>query len=138
MSRWRRLERGVALTDEEKQKHSAAILAELAERHAAQAEAPTSKPVAKHTADAEREAEIARLRLELQAQFHQDNGYVRYVDSRGTERWLSPEEAERRSKRRKGKRRPVFEAQWTSRARNVGIALAIVALAVALGLALTH
>ncbi len=49
---------------------------------------------------AARAAEEAAIRGEVTETFWTEKGYVRYVDSRGRERWLPKAEAERRLRRR--------------------------------------
>jgi hypothetical protein len=51
-----------------------------------------------------RREEMDGLRLQLQEKFYEDNGYQIYVDSRGNEMWLSPEEHAWRTSRRGARR----------------------------------
>jgi hypothetical protein len=87
--------------------------------------------------EARREAEIARIRTETRKKFWQDNGYVRYIDSRDAEVWLTKEEYERRTTRRR-KRSRVFTPDWGGRAGRGLMLLGVIALAVILGLFLAR
>jgi hypothetical protein len=55
-------------------------------------------------AQEEQEAEL-QLRRRVEEQFYADNGYKRYIDSRGKARWLLPEEYDWRMKARKERER---------------------------------
>jgi hypothetical protein len=83
--------------------------------------------------EARKEAEIARIRSETRKEFWQDNGYIRYVDSRGAELWLTESEYKRRTTRRK-KRQRVFTPDWGGRAARGLMLLGVIALAVIIGL----
>lgn len=92
----------MALTDEEKREIAERFRAEMAAKYPkASPEEPAPTVL---DPEAEREAEIERLRLELLDEFHRANNFVRHVDSKGQEHWFSPEEYEERSKRRRKKR----------------------------------
>lgn len=128
----------MGLSDDEKDDFADKFRNEIAEKYRRRAELAAQpkkdKPFASTTdPDAEREAELAKLRLEVMDAYHKDNDFVRYVDSRGQERWLSPEEYERMRHRRRRKKRPIYEPIWgNSFRRGLFMAFALV-LAVVLG-----
>jgi hypothetical protein len=66
----------------------------------ARAEERRSRRQARKDEAAARAAEEAAIRGEVTETFWTEKGYVRYVDSRGRERWLPKAEAERRLRRR--------------------------------------
>lgn len=129
------------LTDDERSEWEARFRTELEEEHAkrveAQSEADRRRLSRKRTEEEEREAEVAKLRLQTREQFWKDNGYVKYIDSRGAELWLLPDEYERRMKARKRqKRNPVYEPLQAASTKQALLFLGVLALAVILGLAL--
>ena len=119
----------MALTDEEKREFAERFRAEMAEKYPKVT--PEPPPTPPPDPDAEREAEIERLRLELLDEFHRANNFIRHVDSKGQERWFSPEEYEERRKHRRKKKadnntpnRPM--SLWRVAVLTFGLALAVI------------
>ncbi len=104
----------MSLNDDEKAEWRARFITEAAAEHErrmgrSEAEKQEQKRVERTNSgrDAlEREAEIARLRLEVREAFWNEQGYVAYIDSRGTRLWLTPGEYEERMSRRKRSKKP--------------------------------
>ena len=104
----------MSLNDDEKADWRERFLAEAAQEHErrmgrSEAKKQEQNKVARTNSareELEREAEIARLRLEVREAFWIQQGYVAYVDSRGTRLWLTPDEYEERMSRRKRKKKP--------------------------------
>ncbi|MFH1463455.1 MAG: hypothetical protein ABIO70_03630 [Pseudomonadota bacterium] len=98
------------LTDEERQRAEAAILEDLEREHARRQDAIERKRDrlrSKRDRDQQlqHELEVAHLREELRARYYTERGYKQYIDSRGRESWLSPEEFEWRTKYRRRRKR---------------------------------
>jgi len=93
-------------------------------------------------AEAHRERKVRGKRLELEAverkRFYKEHGYKRYVDSRGQEHWLLPEEYAWRQKAREARNRRNRKYRNMSSGRYNQLLLMglAVLLAVALGLVL--
>ena len=89
-------------------------------------------------AQRDREAEISAMRDEVRAEFYLERGYQLYTDSTGRELWLSPEEYQyRTTRRRKRKKRRRIEIV-TPRRQTALYFMAMLAIAVLMGLALVH
>lgn len=126
------------LTEDEKQKIADQIRSEVTEKYRKRADDLASgkkqRPMASTVdSEAERDAEVARLRLEVMDQFHKDHNFVRYVDSRGQERWLSPEEYDHMRNRRRRRRRPIYEPIWGNWFRRAMFMAGALVVAVLLG-----
>jgi hypothetical protein len=87
-----------------------------------------------------KELVIAEMRDQMRHQFYTERGYKLYVDSRGRENWLTPEEYEWRTKvrRRKRGRRKFVPKLGSYRLRTVLLYGGMLALAVALGMLLSR
>ena len=87
----------------------------------------------------QRRIELYELRDAVRQRFHKDNGYKRYVDSTGREVWLSPQEYDQRTRRRKRRRRTApLDAPLASRTRTVMLYGCLALLAAVIGVALTR
>ena len=96
------------LTDQEKDAFRAQVLEELSRKESEQ-EVPSLEPM---SVDAEREelirqAEMVRIRQDVEHAFYRERGYVQYTDSRGIISYLPADEVARR-KRRHHKRKRRF------------------------------
>jgi hypothetical protein len=126
----------VTLTEDEKREFAEKFKADLAEKYrqrALESALPKRERAMASTADpeAERDAEFAKLRLELLDEFHKANHFVRHIDSRGHERWLSADEYERMQNRRRRKKRAIYEPIWggsMKRTALLGIGLVLAAV----------
>ena len=122
------------MTDEERAEWQARYRAEVEEedrRRRVQTEATEKRR--QQTED--REVELAIIRQTAREAYYQEQGYVRYKDSRGTEIWLPADEYEQRTKRKKHRRNRFFENLGVKGQRFLLVA-AIVFLGIALGLIL--
>lgn len=122
----------MTLSDEEKRQLSDQFKAEIADRYRARDALRAHQAEESDAEEAAREAEIAALRLSIQQEYYAANGFVRHVDSYGTERWVSPEEAERLRHRRRRRKRPVYAKVWGGSARRTMMLVTAMALAAAL------
>lgn len=124
----------MTLADDEKRRLAEEFKAEIADRYRARNAIRAQGTDAAADAEADREAEVAALRLEVQREYYEANGFVRHVDSYGTERWVSPEEAERLRHRRRRKKRTVYAKMWGGSTRRTVMFLVALAIASAIGL----
>lgn len=76
-----------------------------------------------------REAELSRMREEMRQNFYKEKGYVRISDG-GRDKWVPPEEAQWRSKRRSGRPR---RALAPGRPNMTAIYVLLVVVAIAIG-----
>ena len=85
-----------------------------------------------------RQVELYEIQEQVKEQFYKENNYKLYTDSTGRESWLSPEEFEWRTARRKNRshRRKIYEADFGNRRPMWVFYLAMIAIAIALGVAL--
>lgn len=132
------------MTQQEKQDAEAEFEAELAAEHDRRQEAiqrrrdrrgarPTSADEDK------RRVELYELREAVRQRFYKENGYKRYVDSTGREVWLSPQEYEQRTRRRKNRRRSApLDTPLASRTRTAMLYGGLALLALVLGFALAR
>jgi hypothetical protein len=130
----------VVLSDEERREIEARLRAELEHEHEARAlhgdRTIEQRDDDRRAAEIVRESEVAKLRAEVKAAFWSERGFQRYVDSRGTEHWLTPDEYERRMQRRKH-RRPRNDPQKRNAAlRRIAVFVGVLVLAIVIGLAL--
>lgn len=90
------------LTTEEREELAARIREDLEREHSGRLDRVQRWREGVHRGDAARtrEAELAHMREEMRAAFYQEKGYVRITEA-GRDRWVSPEEAAWRSKRRR-------------------------------------
>ena len=143
------------LTDDERKQAEASILEDLDREHARRLDALDRKRERlrtrrDHELHLQHEHEVAELREELRARYYTERGYRLYVDSRGRESWLTPEEYEWRTKYRRRRKRnqglvgfirkikpdiaiPKGRAIWTW-----AVYLGMMVLAVVLGVALSR
>jgi hypothetical protein len=127
------------VTEEERAEVSQRILEELDQEHArrmakSQPREDAPDPMSREVED--REAEIARLRVEIRDQFFAEHGYIRYRDSRGAEIWLTPDEHAKRLKRRSRRRDDEGTPGSGDTARRAALFLGVLVLAVVVGLVL--
>ncbi len=135
----------MVLSEEERKAAEARILDELEEEHERRLrrlEHKQQRVRSKREQQAQREKEllVAEMRERMRHQFYTERGYKLYVDSRGRENWLTPEEYEwrtkyRRSRRRKRKLVPSFKG---TSARTVLIYTGLLVIAVILGVFLVR
>ena len=87
-----------------------------------------------------KELVIAEMRDQMRHDFYTERGYKLYVDSRGRENWLTPEEYEWRTRvrRRKRGRRKYVPRLKGHRLRTIVLYGGMLALAVALGMLLSR
>ena len=136
----------MAMTEAERIEAEALIRAELEAEHNQRVEgvAASKLRAAERRGDKNsqhRREEMDALRIELQHKFYTENGYQIYVDSRGDELWLSPEEYAWRVKRRgnrKRNKRKKFETVPGLQPRIIAFYIAGAALAVTIGLMLVR
>jgi hypothetical protein len=85
-----------------------------------------------------RQVELFEIQEGVREQFYKDNNYKLYTDSTGRQSWLSPEEYEWRMARRKNRshRRKIYEPDLGNRRPMWVFYAAMLAIAIALGLAL--
>jgi hypothetical protein len=100
----------VPLTDEERKQAEASILEDLDREHARRLGALERKRERLRTKrdrdqQLQHEFEVAELREQLRARYYTERGYRQYIDSRGRESWLTPEEYEWRIKHRRNRRK---------------------------------
>lgn len=110
---------------------------EAKERFATRKERSREKALARN-AEKEERGELDRQR-EIRMKFYRDNGYKRYISSRGKESWLLPEEYAWRMKARKA--RDSRHAKYKSVASDKGgreklLWVGLVLIAMVIGLAL--
>lgn len=91
------------MSDEERAEAMARIREDLEREHSGRIERLSHWQTGRH-ASRTREAEISRLREEARVNFYKEKGYVR-ISEAGREKWVPPEEAQWRSKRRGGRPR---------------------------------
>jgi hypothetical protein len=137
----------LVLTEDERKAAEARILEELEEEHARRLrrlEHKRQRVRSKREQQAMREKElvIAEMRDGMRHEFYTERGYKLYIDSRGRENWLTPEEYEWRTKVRRRRRRtrkwipvPSFKG---ARLNQVLIYAGMLALAVVLGMLISR
>ncbi len=137
----------MVLTEDERKAAEARILEELEEEHARRLrrlEHKRQRVRSKREQQAMREKElvIAEMRDGMRHEFYTERGYKLYIDSRGRENWLTPEEYEWRTKVRRRRRRtrkwipvPSFKG---ARLNQVLIYAGMLALAVVLGMLISR
>ncbi len=130
----------MVLSEEERKQAEALILEELEEEHARRLrrlEQKQQRVRSKHEQRAQREKElqIAEMRDEMRHEFYTERGYKLYIDSRGRENWLTPEEYEWRTtvRRRRRRRRQFVPSLKGTRLRTVLIYAGLLVMAVVLG-----
>lgn len=133
------------LTEDERKQAEAAILSDLDREHARRLQTLNRKRERLRSRRAQQdqvqhELEIAAMREELRAQYYTERGYLKYVDSRGRESWLTPEEHEWRTKYRRRRHRnrllvalPKGQRVWT-----IALYAGMLALAVVLGVLISR
>ncbi len=130
------------MSPDERDAVAAAFEAELAAEHE-QRVARARKMQARTAARAnrldseQRVRETNKIKEKVRAEFHAKQGYKRYFDSTGRELWLTAEEFELRTKRRKHRRR-VFEPEAAGRTRTVLFYLGLLLVAVVMGFLLAR
>jgi len=135
----------LALTEEERIDAQTRFLREFEEEHERRSEALEHKRDrirSKRDREIQREKdiELAEMREEMRARYHIERGYKQYIDSRGREHWLTPEEHEWRSKyrrRRRGRRRLVSKMKGY-RIQTILLYAGTLVLAVILGMLLSR
>jgi hypothetical protein len=125
----------MGLTPEERDEWARRFRDEAHDEHQRRMQKAAHPATAKDDAweEARKEAEIARIRTHTRNKFWEENGYVRYVDSRGAEIWLTQAESERRTAKRK-RRQKVFTPDWGGRTARGLMLLGVIALAIVIGL----
>ena len=132
------------LTDEEREAAQAQILRELEEEHGRRLGVLSRKREQLRTKNEreqqmQRDLEVAELRDEMRTRFYEERGYKQYVDSRGRESWLTPEEHEWRSRHRRRRRRHRFVPKLAGpRARTIALYAGMLVLAVVLGILISR
>lgn len=135
----------MVLSEEERHQAEARILEELEEEHARRLrrlEHKRQRVRSKRDEQAQREKDlvVAEMRDSMRHEFYTERGYKLYIDSRGRENWLTPEEFDWRTKyrrRRRRKRRWVPSLRGT-RMRTVLIYGGMLLLAVVLGMLISR
>ena len=130
----------MALSEDERKEAEEVFLQELNEEHEdkiAALERRHERLRAKKEARSQREKNIylEELRDKVRESFYTEKGYRRYVDSRGRELWLAPEEYEWRMRHRRRRRKRRFRLANAQRYQMVLIYFGILLLAIALGIA---
>jgi hypothetical protein len=135
----------VVLSEEERQQAEVRILEELEEEHARRLrrlEHKRQRVRSKREQEAQREKDlvVAEIRDKMRHEFYTERGYKLYIDSRGRENWLTPEEFEWRTKYRRRRRR---QRRWVpslrgTRMRTVLIYGGMLLLAVVLGMLISR
>ena len=135
----------MVLSEEERKEAELRILGELEEEHGRRLrrlEHKQQRVRSKREQQALREKElvVAEMREQMRHEFYTERGYKLYVDSRGRENWLTPEEYEWRTKYRRRRRRsrqlvPSFKG---TRLRTVLIYAGLLVFAVVLGVFLVR
>jgi hypothetical protein len=130
----------LALSDEERREWEARFRKEVEEEHQRRTEA-MEEVKRRQAEDAEiikqeRAAEIARIRAEVREGFFEGHGYVQYQDSRGQRMWLTHEEYERRTRRRRkrGITSGPIDAKW----RRIAVLATVILFAAFIGLMLAN
>jgi len=135
----------VVLSDEERKDAEARIMGELEEEHERRLrrlEHKRQKLRTKREQRAAREKEliVAEMRDKMRHEFYTERGYKLYIDSRGRENWLTPEEYEWRTRvRRRRRRRKKFAPSFKGTSlRTVLIYAGLLVVAVVLGVFLVR
>ena len=135
----------MVLNEEERKQAEERILEELEEEHARRIrrlEHKRQRVRSKRDQEAQREKElvVAEMRDKMRHDFYTKRGYKLYIDSRGRENWLTPEEYEWRTKyRRRRRRRPSMVPKIRgTRLRTVLIYGGMLALAVIVGMLISR
>ena len=91
-------------------------------------------------ASEKRQVELYELQEDIRKKFYKENNYQLYTDSTGRQSWLSPEEFEWRTARRKnrGHRRKIYEPDFGNRRPIYLFWIGMAVLAVVIGLALVQ
>ena len=95
-----------SLSDEEREQLEDEIRAELEKEHVEKLEAfevqrEEARQRGRARAQRRAESERAALKRKMRDDFYKEKGYLPYVDSRGREKWLPPEEHAWRTKMRR-------------------------------------
>lgn len=135
----------LVLTEDERKAAEARIIEELEEEHARRLrrlEHKRQRVRSKREEEAQREKEliVAEMRDKMRHEFYSERGYKLYIDSRGRENWLTPEEYEWRTKVR---RRRTRTREWVpsfkgARLNTVLIYAGMLVLAVVLGVLISR
>jgi hypothetical protein len=135
----------LVLSEDERKEAQLRILEELEDEHARRLRRLEHKrqrvrSKREHEAQREKDILVAEMRDKLRHEFYTERGYKLYIDSRGRENWLTPEEYEWRTKYRRRRRRT---RKWVpslkgARLRNVLIYAGMFALAVVLGMLISR
>lgn len=135
----------MVLSEEERKEAEARILDELQEEHERRLrrlEHKQRRVRSKREQQALREKElvVAEMREQMRHDFYTERGYKLYVDSRGRENWLTPEEFEWRTKyrRRRRRNRQIVPSFKGTRLRTVLIYAGLLVFAVVLGVFLVR
>lgn len=116
------------MTDEERAEALARIREDLEREHSGRIERLSHWQTGRQVSRS-REAEVARLREEMRANFYKEKGYVQ-ISERGREKWVPPEEAQWRAKRRGGRS---HRASAPGRPNMIAIYVLLVVVAAAIG-----
>lgn len=123
----------------------ARIRAELEAEHEARVERFAAKRAAARERAGERldqqqRREMEQLRLDERRRFYEEKGYREYIDSNGRSEWLTPEEYEWRSKRRKRRDRKgrEYTPGLLRRRRELAVYAVAVVVALLIGLVLVR
>ena len=127
----------MVLSEEERKEAELRILGELEEEHGRRLRRLEHK---QQRVRSKREQQALREKELVRHEFYTERGYKLYVDSRGRENWLTPEEYEWRTKYRRRRRRsrqfvPSFKG---TRLRTVLIYAGLLVFAVVLGVFLVR
>lgn len=135
----------MVLSEDERKDAEARIANELAEEHERRLRRLEHK---RQRVRSKREREnqhrkelvIAEMRDQMRHQFYTERGYKLYIDSRGRENWLTPEEYEWRTKyrRRKRGRRKFVPKLKGYRTQTVLLYAGMLVLAVVLGMLISR
>jgi len=135
----------VVLSEEERREAESRILDELEDEHARRLRRLEHKrqrvrSKREQQAQLQKELVVAEMRDEMRHEFYTERGYKLYIDSRGRENWLTPEEFEWRTKyrRRRRRRRKLVPSFKGTRLRTVLIYTGLLAVAVILGIFLVR
>lgn len=83
-----------------------------------------------------RQVELARVRHQVREDFWKEQGYVKYLDSRGAESWVTPQEFAERWERRKARQRPWQEFLLDGIGKRILVLAVVVTIAVVVGIVL--
>ncbi len=135
----------MVLSEEERKQAEARILDELEEEHARRLRRLEQKQQRVRTkreerAQRDKELLVAEMRDRMRHDFYTERGYKLYIDSRGRENWLTPEEYEWRTqvRRRRRRQRKFVPSLKGTRLRTVLIYAGLLVMAVVLGVFLVR